>query len=246
VTPKATGFPVCVLNAEISVTVVKRFWPHLRALLILVHLFAISVLAMPAPGSGLNRSAWSDPTVTAEFDAWRERLASWGVDYTADEFEEQLWTVAETYQGGVNVVVKPFRPYYRYCGTQQSWRMFVAPHRNPAILHFEIHEEGEWRPLYVEGSTEYTWNGELLDHDRARSAMFRYAWSSYRRDWRRFSSWFAQQAANEFPEATQLRAYYWKYRTLSPADTRAGVAFEGAQVGRRVIELEDLRNGDDR
>lgn len=222
----------------------KRVWPHLRAVLILVHLFAITVLAMPAPGSGLNRSAWSDPTVKAEFDAWRLRLAGWGVHRTAEEFEEELWTVARGYQDSVNVVVEPFRPYYRYCGTQQSWRMFVAPHRNPAILHFDLKEAGEWRPLYVEGSSEFTWRGNLLDHDRTRSAMFRYAWSSYRRDYKRFTTWFAQEAADEFPEATHLRAYYWKYRTLSPEDTRAGVELQGRQQGRRILDLDDLRHPD--
>ena len=96
----------------------------------------------------------------------------------------------------------------------------------------------------MEGSSEFTWKGDLLDHDRARSAMFRYAWSSYRRDWRRFSDWFAREAAEEFPEATRLRAYYWKYRTLSPEDTRAGVALQGRQQSRRVIDLDELRSPD--
>ena len=51
-----------------------RAWPHIRALLISVHVLAVILGALPAPSGGMKRGAWRDPTVQDEFAAWRGRL----------------------------------------------------------------------------------------------------------------------------------------------------------------------------
>jgi len=220
---------------------VPRAWPHIRAVLIVVHLFAITVLAMPAPGSGLQRSAWDDPTVKEEFSAWRARLDGWGLHYEEDEFEEMLWTVASGYQKSVRKVTDPFKPYYRYAGTHQSWRMFVAPHMNPSILHIDVRVNNEWQTVYVENSDAFTWNRELFDHDRMRSAMFRYAWPGWRTNWERLGDWLAVRLADDYPEATLARFRYWKYRSLSPEQVAAGDERDGRFYRRYEVDLTELR-----
>ena len=63
-------------------------------------------------------------------------------------------------------MLRPFGRYYAYCGTGQSWRMFVAPHRHPTALHVDVRERGEWRPAYVERDPHHRWLGRVLG-DRA-------------------------------------------------------------------------------
>jgi hypothetical protein len=175
----------------------------------------------------MSRSAWKDPTVQGEFSAWRDRLAGWGVELTAEEFEDGLWELAQGYMDARNQVLAPFRRYYAYAGTWQSWRMFVAPHRHPGRLHIEVREGGDYRTVYVARSDEHTWLRSQLDHDRMRSSVFRYAWKRYYKHWRVFGTWVAKQAAEDFPEADRVRLRFFRYQTLSPEAARAGAELEG-------------------
>src|SRR5581483_8997566 len=62
------------------------WFAHLRALLVALHLVAITVLAAPSVGEGLSRWAWQDPTVQDEFADWTGRLNRWGVAITRQQF----------------------------------------------------------------------------------------------------------------------------------------------------------------
>ena len=110
----------------------ERLKANLLALLVAAHLLAITLQALPAPGGGMSRSTWKDPTVQAEFDAWRVRLNGWGWDGTTAQLEDQLWDFAKGFMERRDQVLTPFKPYYKHAGTTQAWRMFVAPHRYPA------------------------------------------------------------------------------------------------------------------
>ncbi|MFT4978725.1 MAG: hypothetical protein ACI8S6_004635, partial [Myxococcota bacterium] len=96
---------------------IHRTWPHLRALLIALHIFAVTALAIPAPQGGMNRQAWSDPTVQAEFTAWAERLTAAGSPTTTEELEEWVWDFAVNYMQKRKAIIGPMNNYYRYCGT---------------------------------------------------------------------------------------------------------------------------------
>ena len=109
-------------------------WDQVRAVFITIHLVAITLMALPNPSAGLQRSAWRDPTVQQEFAIWRARLGQVGLEMEAQEFEAQLWEFASQFRDVRQALLAPFDPYYRH-GTWQSWRMFVAPHRYPARLH---------------------------------------------------------------------------------------------------------------
>ena len=217
------------------------WWPHQRAVLITTHLFAVAAQAFPAPSGGMTRSTWKQPTVQAEFAAWRERLAGMGIEVTAEEFEEQLWNVAKSYMDVRREILAPMRHCYLYAGTWQSWRMFVAPHRFPGRLHIDIEQDGVYRPVYVGRSNEHTWLREVFDHDRMRSATFRYAWRKYRRTYRELGKWVAVQAARDFPEADKVRLQFYRYETLSPEAARAGDELDGEMVFPLVFKLEAHR-----
>jgi len=154
---------------------------HLVAAFVAVHLFAVTLCAIPSVGPGMSRVAWKQPTVQGEFQAWTERLNGWGLSITEPVLEDRLWTFASAYEGVRGKVMAPFDPYFDYCGTWQSWKMFVAPHRFPERLEIEIDRGQGWELVYEARSSEHTWLGSWLDHDRFRAALFRYAWEQYAR-----------------------------------------------------------------
>lgn len=196
------------------------WFAHVRGVLVGIHLLAVTLLALPAPQGGMNRANWADPAVQDELAAWTARLNDWGIAVTQPELEEQLWEAASNYMRVRREVLRPIRPYESYCGTGQSWRMFVAPHRYPAQLHIDV-EEGEWRPVYVERDPFHRWQARQLDSYRFRSVIFRLGWESYYEEYRQFVDWLAILASKDFPKATRLRVRFAKYRILSPDEVRA-------------------------
>src|SRR5439155_18399047 len=96
------------------------------------------------------RSAWKDPTVQDEFAAWTGRLNRWGVEITPTEFEDRLWHAAEAYTTVWENARRPFKRYYEYCGTIQSWRMIAGPHRYPTRLEIDVERDGRWQAVYIQ------------------------------------------------------------------------------------------------
>jgi hypothetical protein len=203
-------------------------WPHIRAGLVTLHLIAITLLALPAPEGGMDRQAWQNPTVQDEFRAWSHTLTSCGLIITPTELEDRLWTIAQRYMALRGGVLQPFGPYYTTCGTFQGWRMFVGPHRFPLVLHIDIAEQGQWRPVYIERDSQYRWRSRQLDSYRFRAALFRLGWPGYEGELQRFAQWVARQAAADFPQAEQVRVRFFQRRTPSPEEVRAGAAIAGA------------------
>ncbi len=223
----------------------KPWIPQLRAIFVLFHLVAVTLMAAPAPAGGMKRAAWKDPTVQAELRAWRDRLSGLGLDRSPEAFEQDLWELAAGFMRVRRQVLRPFRPYYRWCGTWQTWRMFIAPHRFPARLHIELSDGGgDYRSVYVARSPEHTWLAPQLDQARMRAALFRYGWPSYGRSWSQLADWIAARAAADFPEAERIRLRMWKYRTPSPEQVLAGERPEGRWVNVQLRALEPLRRGD--
>jgi hypothetical protein len=215
---------------------------HLRAALLALHLFAIVISALPSAGAGLDRKAWANPTVQEEFGQWRDRLAGLGVQLTLDELQDLAFGFASGWNEVHTALQAPFQPYYRLA-TRQSWRMFVAPHRHPGRLHVDIDHGTGWEPLYVARSSAHTWRGHQLDHDRFRSALFRYAWPAYQRAgrWKHLVQWLARQAAADFPDAVRIRARYETFRTPSPAEVREDRRPPSRFTSTRIERLDRFR-----
>ena len=219
----------------------SRVWPHLRAVLVLLHLFAVVAVAVPAPQGGMDRRAWDEPTVQAEFAAWGARLRSWGVPWTDPELEERLWTFATHYMGAREALLAPIRPYNRYLGTGQSWRMFVAPHRQPSRLEVAVQNGDAWQVVYLQTRPGEDWLETLLEHDRTRSVLFRYAWPAYRGRYKRLATWLARRALADFPDTSAVRVRWLRQRSPSPAESRAGSLPPLVPHGERVFSAEPLR-----
>ena len=209
----------------------------LRAAFVAAHLFAVTAMALPSVGSGMNRAAWADPTVQGEFRSWSARLAALGIDLPPAALEDRAWGIAVQYQAARDAVLQPFMPYYVYCGPWQSWQMFVAPQRFPARLEIDVDRGQGWEPLYVERSDTHTWRREWFDHDRFRASIFRYSWRHFASSRRAFTDWVAGQVAADQPDAVAVRVSWVRYQTPSPAETLAGAPVDER---RELVNRRDL------
>lgn len=204
-------------------SLLRKVWRHVWVGLLFAHMALVALQAMPSPGSGLNRRDWSQPTVQGEFDAWAGRLQAVGFEVDSPTLQDRVYDFAKGYATIHRAMIDPFKPYYRYCGTWQSWRMFVAPHRYPSRLEIRIEIDGRWVVAYQARDPHATWLGPQLDHDRFRAALFRYGWGrKYPSVYRSFTQWVARRATVDFPEATRVQVRFESGRTPSPEEVRSG------------------------
>ena len=128
----------------------------------MLHLIAIILKAIPAPEGGMNKGDWKNPTVQAELQTWTANFNAVGIDVTTVELEDNLWGLAQRYMTVRKSILRPFRPYYKYFGADQNWRLFVAPHMYPSKLHIDMLVEDEWICVYQPFS-DHQWNANLIE-----------------------------------------------------------------------------------
>jgi hypothetical protein len=219
----------------------KHWFAHLRAVLVALHLLAITIMAFPSPGEGMFRAAWKDPTVQGEFATWSARFNQLGVAVTPEEFEDRVWALAVRYTQIHNELEAPFADYYAACGTMQSWRMFAGPQRYPIRLEIDVRAAGTWRLVYRQRDPEHSWRAWQLDHYRVRPVLYRFGWYRYggeNEDLNGFVRWLGRRAVADFPDATALRVRFYQQRTPSPAEVRSGHRPEGEYVKDVTVKLK--------
>ena len=195
-----------------------RWREHLLGLFVLYHLGAVLSGSMPSAVGGLSRKTWKNPSVAAELDAWHQTLTGVGMTADRDSFEDGLfWLAVRTVRFRKTLMV-PFQQYYTTMGTQQDWRMFVAPLTRPAALRIEGKHsaDGEWFPLYVHHSTEHDFFAGQLRYSRSRPLLFRFAWPRYKPDYRRFGAYLARQAFAADPSLSAVQLVWQRRRSPAP------------------------------
>ena len=219
-------------------------WPHFRTGLIILHLLAVILKALPAPEGAMSKKDWRHPTVQAEFRHWSQNLQMIGIQTTPMELEEELWTLATTVTKFRNATLKPFRPYYRYVGSDQNWRLFVAPHMFPSKLEIDVLIENTWVPVYRVHSSNPSeqWMATLLENGRFRPSIFRYSWARYKKHFNRFAVHMSQQAINDFPTATQIRFRSWRYPLPSHVEILDNQEIMGSHHTALIYPLVSVGN----
>ena len=177
---------------------------HLRAILVLLHLVAITAVAFPAP-VGMRRTDLENPDVKAAIEAWRGVAGTFGVEVDPDEFRETLWTAGNGMLDARRSALEPFAPYYRYAGTRQSWSMFGYLNHTPARLEIHIDHGTGWEPLFIARTTAHTWRAHQFDQERFRGLVNAFSWRQGRSKLRKVADWVAIRAAADFPEAERVR-----------------------------------------
>lgn len=215
---------------------------HLRAVLISLHIVAVVLVALPNPSGFMKRSMWKLPMVQDELEAWAERMTAVGIPHTAESLEEAVWKDFQQVVTVRKAVLRPFRPYYKYCGTNQSWALFGIPQRYPSWLHIDLKSADEdWSPIYVSRDSRLDWRRGMLDEERYRSFLVYSARESNHRRFVRIGKWLAGMAAEDFPEAEAVRLRWRDQRTLTPAQIRRGRTAEPTFRSEITFELAELR-----
>ncbi len=217
-------------------------YPHLRALLITMHLAALTLLATPNPSMFLRRSWWDLPMAQAELVAWADMLTGLGIAHTPESLEETLWDGFQQLGAVRKRLIRPLRPYVRYCGTAQDWPLFAIPQRKVARLFIDIqHGEGEWETIYITQDPDVSWNHRRLNSERYRNKVFFISQPHKKRQYRKFAGWVAGMAASDFPDADKIRLRFHEQTTLGPQKTRRGERPEGEFTRALILSLGQHR-----
>lgn len=218
-------------------------WPHLRALLIFYHVYAIIALSLPSPRRMTDRAAWKTEPSQQEFARWAENLDAIGFDLTPQQLESKMWSLAQSYVALRRKLIAPVDHYRRYLGTGQGWRMFSRPQIKPGRVHIELMrvEGGAFESLFIEGDSEHDWRRHQFRHNRMRKLFGRLRRNPRPHAFNAFAEWIAKQAAREFPDAHAIRIRLERWRTLRPDRIRAGDEPEKSFTLSRVFVLERLR-----
>lgn len=219
------------------------WWSRARAAFLAFHVVGVVLMALPSPAGLLTRSAWKEPSVQAEFATWADIFRGVGVDYTVPELEEDLWNLAVGYGRAHGWVMAPYGPYRKWLGVGQSWQMFPAPQRRPAILVIDVWRGDRWQTVYRARSSEHDWNRSFFDQDRIRTMMFLYTWPHIRKRglFDDFMRYLGPRLAADFPDVDRVRFRFYRYTTPSPSQVRAGVEPDGRYEYTRALKLEAFR-----
>jgi hypothetical protein len=190
---------------------------HLRALFVLFHLLAITLLALPAPVGGMNRHTFASEGLQANLAGWRAVLGGLGWEVSAAEIEDRAWRAGKAILAARRVVLAPFRPYAELTGASQGWRMFAYNNRSPAWMRVEVEEAGSWTILWEARSERATWRRRQFDEGHFRGVMNDWSWLRDRKSYERFARWLAGEVRQERPAATRLRVRMVQRRTPRPA-----------------------------
>lgn len=218
----------------------RRWWPHLRALLILFHIAAILLMCTPPAEQVLDRNRWRSPVGQTQFETWASRLEAVGIDTTPAGLESWLWERAKTYARVRRIAGKPFDPYVRALNLHQGWALFTNPQRRPAQVVAWLHTPGRgWETIYAQRSEVFDYKREQLDNHRLRKLAGRIARRRRPRMYSRLATWLARSAARDFPEADRLRVMLFRYRTHAPGAPRR--LTDGRFTDTRHFVLEQYR-----
>ncbi|MDG1483197.1 MAG: hypothetical protein P8R54_26645 [Myxococcota bacterium] len=219
-----------------------RLRDHLRAALISLHIVAVVLVALPNPSGFMKRSMWSLPMVQDELEAWAERATSLGISHTAATLEDATWRRFQQVVSIRKTVLRPLRPYYKHCGTNQSWALFGIPQRYPSWLHIDLKHPSEgWVPIYISRDATRDWRRDMLDTERYRSFLVYAARESHHRRFVRLGTWLAGMAAADFPEAESVRLQWRDQRTLTPAEIQRGRSAAPSFRSEITVDLAALR-----
>lgn len=216
-------------------------WPHIRGVLIALHVASLVILSLPTEGAVHNRARWKTANAKADLRQMARRLQGWGIDTDEQRLARDLWALGSAYLTVQRPLAWPFAVYAKVTGSRQGWQMFASPQRHPAELHVDVEIDGQWQPIYRPQSDAHDWNREQLEHNRFRKFLGRFARGFYRQHYDQAARWVATKAAREHPRATRVRVQLYRYASLTPAQVLAGEPKQGRYEHARRFDAEGLR-----
>ena len=214
----------------------SALWPHLRALLILVHLLSVVILSLPSSSRLSDKSHWDAPSQQTELNAWANRL---GVE--KKNFESFVWRNTQRYVNARKWIARPFLKYADYSGSRQGWTMFSSPRLVTGRFEVEVETQGKWELVFRPLDSDADWNVWQFEHNRLRKLLGRLATKPRQRAYNELTSWIAKELARDFPRATRARISLMTWKTLPPEKIRAGERPIEHRTSYQEFDLENLR-----
>ena len=224
------------MSNAFDTSLLKKTWPHVRALLILVHLVSVVILSLPSSNRLGDKSHWDAPSQQDELHAWADRL---GVE--KEEFETFLWNTTQKYIAARRWISRPFLRFADYSGGRQGWTMFANPRRTTGRFEIEVEIDGEWELVFRPRDSEADWNRWQFDHNRVRKLMGRLASKPHQPAYNEFTYWVARKLAVDFPKATRAKITLLTWKTLEPSAVRDGENPKENRTQYQEFSLEKLR-----
>lgn len=197
---------------------------QLRAILILVHLVLVTLMAAPAPVSGMRKALFKSDQGQEQLAGWAEVARAVGWRGSDQDFEALIW---ETGRGWLAVragVLGSFAPWFQHSGTRQGWRMFSVVGRRPTTLEIEVQRGEGWERVFVTGDElAEQWRDRQLDQERVRAFLSDYAQLTNRKGYDRFvRGWVAPALFADDPAITSVRVQLRRRVALPAARARTG------------------------
>ena len=153
-------------------------------------------------------------------------------DLVVTEPIEQAWASAAQHTETTR------RTYGEWLGAKQVWAMFSGVRSHTGRTEVWISEQGQWRPIYIERSSEFTWRRTTFDHYRWREAMLLSVQPRRRMVWRRMTDWLVEEALEDFPNAEGVRIKRQRAKMLTAQQLNRG---QRRQYTQRILVRGRMR-----
>jgi hypothetical protein len=157
----------------------KVRWTHWRAALLAAHIFAVVLVAFPAPLRKLDDTTWDKPSMRSELRNWSSKLQSVGIPATEENLKELVTDVTGSWQSGRKAVIGPFKAYLKLLAIPQNWYMFTGPDRAPQRFALAYTERGQLVRVFELGRSMEKpdlVDPAFLSEHRVRRALFQSSW----------------------------------------------------------------------
>jgi len=170
----------------------RSAWDHARTALIVLHVIAITLMAIPNPGGVLTEKNKTSMAVHQTLEPWTKLVQKLGLARNKKDAVDWLWASGKRFNGAHAMVTFAADPYVRSTGQFQQWRMFgSSPNQGGALEIHGVTAGGEYEPLFVSGGPQ--WKGAVLNHHRFRKTRSKWSQRRNQRLYDQFAAWLATQ-----------------------------------------------------
>ncbi len=193
--------------------------PRLRAALIALAILVYGVAAAPIPQAVKKKHVFS-PSGRDELQRWVKVLDDLGLEFTVKELGLEVVELAQPITHARQVVLTPFKPWYRITGTGQRWGVFAYPDTRPHRLTVACDAGDGFETLFASGDPEHDWASVRFRHRRMRGV-----WDGVAKRkkpgavYEDFVDLVATWVEEEHPACRTLRVSYWRLHAVGPDET---------------------------
>ncbi|MBX2797728.1 MAG: hypothetical protein KTR31_08675 [Myxococcales bacterium] len=189
---------------------------HVRAGLIALALVAHGIYALPIP-SAVSEEQVAEPWRQRDIVLWQDVLGSVGIDVEKATLEQGLIDVTGAAHRFHQLLKTPFKPVFRFTGSNQAWGLFASATTRPDRLVIEVRREGQpdWHMIARRLDPCCTWYADHIRYRRIRGI-----WDGQkdkaRPAYRNLTKWLARRAFAEFEDVDQVRFRLERGRSTYP------------------------------